>query len=68
MSDIKNDILKREIDHKNVTTVSSTATLDTVSDLRIESPIVEENAHGQGVLVKEQPVTTQQQQNVENPV
>ena len=58
MPDIEIELLKREIDHESVTTVNSTPIVDTVSDWRTESPIVE-SVHDQGVLVEEQPAAMQ---------
>lgn len=66
MFDFEIERLKRGIYHVNVTVINSTPCLVAVSDWRVESPIVKENAHHQKVLVEQQTVDKQQQDNVKN--
>lgn len=42
--------------------------MDTLSDWKAESSIVEENTHDQSDFVEQQPTDKQQQDNVEHPI
>lgn len=57
-----------ETDLENVITVISTPTVDTVSDWKVESSIVEENTHDQSDFLEQQPTDKQQEDNAEHPV